>query len=118
MRKGLRRWAAAGLFVVAAVVTGCSNGPASLSGSISLDGKPLDGATITLYPDKKDSGAGTVVGTTRPDGQFVITPSAGKWIARGSYTMVVSKRPEPTPEQAERLIIADEMLPAKYSNVA
>jgi hypothetical protein len=101
--------------VLAAVVGGCG-GPPSLSGTITLDGAPLAGATVVLHPDN-NPGAELVVGATGPDGRFVITPSAGRSIARGTYKMTLSKRAEPTPAQVAAMIIPDETIPEKYSNL-
>src|SRR5207244_342422 len=84
------------VMVLAVVVAGCSRWPSSLSGAVTLNGKPLAGATITLHPAERASGAQLVVGMTDADGRFVITPAAGKAIAPGTYKVTVSKRREPT----------------------
>lgn len=104
------------VLLLAVVVAGCG-GPSSLSGTVTWDGKPLAGATITLHPAERDSGAQLVVGVTDPDGRFVITPAAGKSIAPGTYRVTVSKRREPTPAERAAMIIPPEMLPAKYSDL-
>jgi hypothetical protein len=105
------------VMLLAVIVTGCSGGPPSLSGTVTLDGKPLAAATITLHPAERNSGAQLVVGVTGSDGRFVITPAAGKSIAPGAYKVTVSKRREPTPAEQRAMIVPPEMLPAKYSEL-
>jgi hypothetical protein len=99
-----------------AAVAGCG-GPSSLSGAITLDGAPLAGATITLHPSDPGSGAVMVVGATKADGTFVITPAAGKSIARGTYKMTLSKRADPTPAESAAMVVTRETVPEKYSNL-
>jgi hypothetical protein len=104
------------VMLLAVVVAGCG-GPSSLSGTVTWDGQPLTGATITLHPAEQNSEAQLVVGTTDADGQFVITPAAGKSIALGTYRVTVSKRREPTRAERAAMIIPPELLPAKYSDL-
>ncbi len=99
------------------VAAGCG-GPSSLSGTVTLDGAPLTGATVVLHPDTKDDGAELVVGSTNSDGRFVIRPAAGRSIARGTYKMTLSKRAEQTPLQARLMLPGNELVPAKYNDLA
>jgi hypothetical protein len=103
--------------LLAVVLAGCSHGPSSLSGTVTWDGKPLAGATLTLHPTERNSGAQLVVGVTDSDGRFVITPAAGKWIAHGKYSVTVSKRREQTRAEQAAMIMPPELLPAKYTEL-
>lgn len=105
------------VFLLAVFIAGCSRWPSSLSGTVTVDGKPLAGATITLHPAERNSGAQLVVGVTDPDGRFVITPAAGNAIAPGAYKVTVSKRRDQTPAEQAALIMPPELLPAKYSEL-
>ena len=78
--------------VVAAFAAAGCGGPSSLEGVVNLDGQPLDEAVVVLTPTAP--GADIVVGTTGPDGRFVVTPSAERSIAPGVYKVTVSKRKE------------------------
>jgi hypothetical protein len=98
-----------------AAVSGCS-GPPSLSGSVTLDGEPLQGAGLLFVP--KEGTGETVVGATDEEGRFVITPAAGRSIAYGKYKVVVTKRAEPTPAQISAMLTPDELIPAKYSDLS
>jgi hypothetical protein len=96
-------------------VAGCGR-PSSLSGTVTLDGKPLDEAAVVFFPQEQE--AETVVGQTDANGRFVITPAAGRSIAYGMYKVIVSKREQPTQAQINAFITPKELLPAKYSDLA
>ncbi|MCA9130960.1 MAG: hypothetical protein KDB22_27940 [Planctomycetales bacterium] len=59
-------------------VLGCSSGDmGSVTGTVHLDGKPLEGALVTFYPeiDGKDpmSGGGASMGRTDAEGNYELT---------------------------------------------
>jgi phosphatidate phosphatase APP1 len=103
------------ILALAAGLVGCSR-PQKLSGTVTLDGKPLSGAAVILFP--QEHGAETVVGMTDQNGRFIITPAAGRSIAYGTYKVVVSKREQLTPAQLNAFITPKELLPAKYSDLS
>jgi hypothetical protein len=77
------------------VVAGCggSGGPElPVSGSVTLDDKPLPDATVRFFPDgdtDPTSGGYAVTGT---DGKFVVTGGKGKkGLVAGRYKVTVSK---------------------------
>jgi hypothetical protein len=117
------------LFVGLAALVGCSAGDANLpelvpvSGTVTLDDKPLAKATVTFIP----------VGTTRGDGGFATTDENGRYqllsLQRkpgapvGAYRVVISKRVMPdgsdVPDESDVAPIdspAREMLPPQYSS--
>ena len=104
-------------FILACAVgmAGCGR-PKSLSGIVTLDGKPLNDAAVVLFPQERD--AETVVGATDQDGRFVITPAAGRSIAYGTYKVVVNKREPLTQAQINAFVSPKELLPAKYSDLS
>jgi len=64
-------------------LTGCGKRLSRVSGMVSLDGKPVEGATVTLQPK---SGEGSPYGgLTRADGAFEMEA------APGGYKALVSK---------------------------
>jgi phosphatidate phosphatase APP1 len=103
------------IIALVAGVAGCSR-PQSLSGTVTLDGKPLSDATVVLFPQEQE--AETVVGATDQDGRFVITPAAGRSISYGTYKVVVSKREQLTQAQLNAFITPKELLPARYSDLS
>jgi hypothetical protein len=87
--------------------SGCGNGLASVSGSVTLDGQPLRGGngvrgTVTFQP-KSGQGA-TAVGNLDENGKFVLSTGSQKGVAPGDYLVacsatqiIPSKNPGGTP---------------------
>ncbi|QEH33145.1 hypothetical protein OJF2_16420 [Aquisphaera giovannonii] len=113
-----------GIFTVCALAlgAGCS-GPEDdlprepVSGTVSLDGKPLPGGTITFTPAGGGASAG---GATIKDGSFSIGREGG--LVPGNYAVAIyaSDRPEgqERPKQAgglKEFKVAKELIPAKYN---
>jgi hypothetical protein len=78
------------------VVVGCGDGPAlvPVAGVVTLDGKPLEGATLSFIP-----APGNVVSTagndaTGPTGNFKMTFNGRSGLAPGKYSVLVSKTEE------------------------
>jgi len=69
---------------------GCSSGDAlnrqAISGTVTLDGQPLEGGAILLEPMSFDSGTSTAVGATIRRGEFAISrdrgPIPGRYLVR------------------------------------
>jgi hypothetical protein len=85
-----------GLFAAA---PGCSSRGEPVPVVVTLDGKPVDGATVTLH---LEGGEGTPAsGYTAVDGTALITTPGGKGVPPGYYKVVVSKRaPDTSPDVA------------------
>jgi len=78
------------------VVVGCGDGPAlvPVAGVVTLDGKPLEGATLSFVP-----AAGNAISTagsdaTGPSGNFKMTFNGRAGLAPGKYSVLVSKAEE------------------------
>lgn len=92
---------------------GCGGGPAAVSGVVTLDGKPVEGATVSFSPE----GAGTVggsTGKTGPDGRYTLrTVTADKpGAAPGKHkvTISLSRTDAKNPDGA-----VTDAIPAKYN---
>jgi hypothetical protein len=71
--------------LAAAVLAGCgSSSDDALKGTISLQGKPLAGVTVTLIPE---AGGDKLVGSSDAQGNFSV-PTKGKSVS-GSFKVVV-----------------------------
>lgn len=69
------------LLALASGLVGCSNGDVgTVSGTIHLDGKPLEGAMVTFYPQVDASAAFDSAGT-----------SQGLTDANGEYELILSR---------------------------
>lgn len=83
---------------VGVVSTGCSGrgGPAvtvvPVTGTVTLDGKPLAGAAVAFVPQAGTKGVGAF-GTTDADGRYMLGHRSGKaGIEPGTYTVSFSKK--------------------------
>lgn len=103
------------------IVPGCGGGGAEggkpvfeASGTVTMFGKPLSGATVAFAPQGDQP---TAFGTTEADGTFVLTTYAyGDGAAEGNFKVVVSKSaPAPTLEEEEG---ADHDAPAESHDAA
>ncbi|MCI0458408.1 MAG: carboxypeptidase-like regulatory domain-containing protein [Gemmataceae bacterium] len=111
--------------VVLAVGCGGSGDSSAVpvNGIVTLDGAPLDGATVVFIPEDKAAREGTTGGhaKTGTDGKFVILGTKGQsGLAPGQYKVTVSKTKfyEEPPVGA---IVEGELkddLPPHYSNSA
>jgi len=77
------------LLTLAAVV-GCGGGH-KVEGEVTLDGKPVEGATVTFVPASGNAGE-QGFGATDAGGKFTIRTANQKGIPAGSYKVIVVKR--------------------------
>ena len=74
---------------VLAGCVGCGKGTADLKARLTLDGKPLEGATVTLVGPSRPA-----VGTTDAEGKVrFMTFEPGDGVLPGEYKVVVVKSP-------------------------
>jgi hypothetical protein len=108
---GKLRW---GLLAVC-VLTGCGRAPASVSGKLTLDGKPLAGSnqmrvTIMFYPEAGGAPAGAVADE---QGRYQLATGAQVGLAPGSYTVLVAAT-ESAPTAKEGMSKKRIVTPAEY----
>jgi hypothetical protein len=87
------------LVLVLAVTAGCGKSKMSaVSGAVTLDGKPLAGASVHFVPEGSGKDA---TAETDKDGQFTMsTLQPGDGVLPGTYKVVISMplgTPDPTP---------------------
>jgi hypothetical protein len=113
------------------LVCGCSSTPegGTATGTVLLDGRPLDGAVVQLWP-RDDLKLGVYGGKTDADGKIVFHLAEGQRIKPGRYVLLIAKRaPRPTarassPREEEQVNILSgpegfrNLLPAIYSDKA
>lgn len=100
-----------------------------VSGTISLDGEPLEGATVIFFPDVEHPGGENASGQTDATGTYQLTTSIGGQGAQpgavpGRYRVMISKFVMPDgsplpPEMTEADAEADggqQVVPSRYSN--
>lgn len=108
------------LFLVVVVLTGCSSkGPelAPVEGVVTLDGTPLEGATVLFHPA---DGGKPATGTTDAQGKFTLTTqNLGEGAQVGMNNVSVSKEKKAeSPANVEEGEIVDVNLetPPKYAS--
>jgi hypothetical protein len=97
-------------------------GMAPVTGTVTLDGKPLAGATVSFIPDGVTKGAGSY-GVTSADGKYELQGTqGGTGAAAGYYRVIISKlvMPDGSPIPADIPSATDagakDLLPAIYSS--
>ncbi|NLY02963.1 MAG: carboxypeptidase regulatory-like domain-containing protein [Rhodopirellula sp.] len=98
----IRIFLALGTFGILTVVAGCGSGrpeTAAVSGKVTLDGEPVEGATVALFhPD----GGQPARGVTDASGAFVLTTfEAGDGALLGQHKVTVSKIDESAQQSAD-----------------
>jgi hypothetical protein len=85
------------------VVVGCGDGPTlvPVAGVVTLDGKPLEGATLSFIPAPGNAVSTAGTDATGPSGNFKMTFNGRSGLAPGKYTVKVSKAVDATPAGKE-----------------
>lgn len=110
-----RFFASVSVLVVTLSALGCGGGPANVSGVVTLDGKAVEGATVTFTPDSKDGGGvGGSYGKTDAQGRYTLRTVSGDkpGAVVGKHKVTISQS-IPDPNNAEG--IAKELIPARYN---
>lgn len=145
MRQNLGILRLLGLGLLLAAVGGCGDdkvsGLAPVTGTVTYNGQPVEGATVSFIPRGGVMGAAQ----TDKDGKFTITTRGQAGAQIGAHNVSVSKKsaatgaaapafdpskPPPSPEEAEKILAAardpanakptgpQDLLPAKYANAS
>ena len=112
--------ALAGLSLVVVVLTGCGSGGLELApveGVVTLDGTPLEGATVLFHPAE---GGKPATGTTDAEGKFTLTTrnfGEGAQVGMNNVSVCKEKKTESS-ANVEEGEIADVVYetPAKYAS--
>jgi hypothetical protein len=99
-------------------LTGCGSSDITLvevSGKVTLDGVPLEGATVNFQPSSTKIEAPSSFGRTDADGRFELSTAAGKQGAiPGQHRVRISKSSDPEGEENDEVIEFDDPVPAEY----
>lgn len=66
---------------------GCAPAKGGVSGTVTLDGKPLGNASVVFHPTGEGA---TAYGTTISDGSYVLQTGAKEEVAPGDYLVTVT----------------------------
>jgi hypothetical protein len=78
-----------GLVLALAFLTGCGGKPASVSGLVTLDGKPVTRGTVAFSPT---SGGQKAIGLIDESGRYELSTNREKGLDAGNYAVSVSSR--------------------------
>ena len=89
--------------MLVAAIAGCGDGPrlVPVAGSVTLDGKPLEGATLSFMPESGTGVSTPGTDVTGPDGNFTMTYNGRSGLAPGKYKVLISKTEESVPKGKE-----------------
>ena len=86
-----------GTAVLVAISPGCGGDRVKLvpvAGVVTLDGKPLEGATVSFVPAPGSAVSTSGTDVTGPNGNFQMTFKGRAGLAPGKYTVMISKTEE------------------------
>ncbi len=101
-----RWWTGIGVAAVLAAMIGCGGGASGVKtvpvkGKVTLDGKPVEGATVQFAPE--DSAGRAASGVTKSDGTFELTTAGGgPGAVPGKYKVAITKRTTAGPAEAPK----------------
>ena len=83
-----------GLSLSLVLIAGCSQRESSVSGKVTIDGKPLTSGTVAFYPS---GGGAAAYGSIQSDGTYRIATGATGGLNAGEYgvTVVATTPPQP-----------------------
>jgi hypothetical protein len=93
---------------------GCGSGLAPVSGTVTLDGKPLTKGNVCFIPAASGPSA---YGTISSDGTYQLQTGVATGLAPGEYRVTVASAaeiPAPTPQNPEPVPVS--LLPPKYAS--
>lgn len=99
--------------VVFLLLAGCTAKDKTFTGSVTLDGSPLDNAGVKLIP-KESSARGEHYSTTDTGGKFTIQNDPNNPLTPGDYVVVVDKVPQ---EMGGKSVVPNAYRDAKSSPV-
>jgi hypothetical protein len=116
----LLKFASAMCLAAMVVFSGCNNGPklVPVSGSITVNSKPAEGALIYFHPSSETEP--TASGVAAADGSFEPMTNGEKGLFVGSYKVTViwpdpSKKPTPAQLMMGTAEVGPDLLKGKYA---
>ena len=98
-------------------VSGCSGGGGTVSGTVTLDGTPIQGGVVTFHPVGEGPSA---IGAVKKDGTYEVTIGNQTAIPPGEYLVTVdygeATTSEPGPGPPKPPPVPKRITPDKYAN--
>ena len=105
-------------FALALVLAGCGGGhPATVGGTVMLDGKPLTTGNVTFFSPATGI---TAYGSIQPNGRYTLQTGSDHGLPVGEYTVtVVATEPVSTPTDPRESPVPPKLItPPKYNDPA
>jgi len=99
----VRAFASIAMVFLVSTISGCGDGPSLVParGIVTLDGQPLEGATVSFVPVPGNPVSTAGTDATGPQGNFTMTHNGRAGLAPGKYKVLVSKTEEIAPKGKE-----------------
>jgi len=98
---------------VLAAIAGCGSRVGTVSGSVTIDGQPVDQGVISYVPAEA---SGTPATAQIVGGKYQVSTEVGKKFVQISAPVVVGRRKEYEGPDAPLVEITEERLPPKYNS--
>jgi hypothetical protein len=116
-----RFWSLAGSFgllLTSLAIAGCSNGSASVSGTVTLDGMPVEGGpelygTVAFY--REDGGGAPAVGVIQDGGHYELATGNKQGLEPGNYMVGVAVKKILPPAEPGGLTRPQRLSDPKYA---
>jgi hypothetical protein len=98
--------------------TGCGNGKSTVSGTVTLDGKPVEGSdeiygTVTFY--REGGGGAPAVGIIKEAGRYEVSTGATVGLEPGAYMVGIAVKKILPPATPDGLTRPQRLTPVKYA---
>jgi hypothetical protein len=105
------------ILIASPMLLGCGNKPATVSGTVTLNGQPVEGSrelygTVSFYPT---GGGAPAVGIIGSGGSYSVETGSQTGLAPGSYRVAVAVKKIHPPATPEGLTRPERISPVKYS---
>jgi hypothetical protein len=96
------------LALASACLAGCEGGPklVKVTGTITVDGKPYEGALVDFVPDPSNAAITGGSDVTGASGNYMVRSGGRTGVAPGKYTVQISKAP-PQPASPDLAAVDD-----------
>jgi len=118
---GCRLHPAVAWLLVWACITGCNGTSATVSGTVTLDGEPVEGSpelygTVSFY--REDGSGAPAVGIIKSAGSYTLATGSQQRLEPGKYNVAVSVKKIHPPAEPGGLTRPERVSPEKYSKPA
>jgi hypothetical protein len=106
------------ILLIMLMVNGCGRSTATVSGTVTLDGSPVDGRTDlygTVSFSREDGGGAPAVGIIKSGGRYDLTTGAKDGLEPGNYLVAVSVKKILPPTEAGGLTRPQRLSAAKFA---